>query len=115
MENVNIYRFGTIFRRFGTFAAAKIPKRRTKKDPKLKTVVCMLFMYMSHLFYHKWKCLLMNIRMQSVFGVFIFYFPSIITKKKQLTEAEVDLVWQRQRQAEAEVEKPHLNTLLWNI
>ena len=83
MENVNIYRFGTIFRRFGTFAAAKVPKRygvSEKKNPKLKTVVCMLFMYMSHLFYHKWKCLLMNIRMQSVFGVFSFYFHSIITK-----------------------------------
>ena len=53
---------------------------RKTKNPKLKSVVCMLFMYMSHLFYHKWKCLLMNIRMQSVFGVFSFYFHSIITK-----------------------------------
>ena len=78
MKNVNIYRFGTICRRFGTFAAAKLPKRYSvleKKCPRLKTVVYMLFVYIFHLFYHKWKCLLMNIRMQSVFGVFSFYFP----------------------------------------
>ena len=46
-----------------------------KKCPRLKIVVYMLFMYIFHLFYHNWKCLLMNICMQSVFGVFSFYFP----------------------------------------
>ena len=75
MKNVNIYGFGTIFRRFGTFAAAKVPKRYGVSEKKMQTVVYMLFMYIFHMFYHKWKCLLMNIRMQSVFGVFSFYFP----------------------------------------
>ena len=51
MKNVNIYRFGTIFRCFGTFAAAKVLKRYGILEKKISEVenccIYVIYVYFS--------------------------------------------------------------------
>ena len=74
-EKRQYLRFRNYFQAFWNFCSRKSSETVWRFGKKMQTVVYMLFMYIFHMFYHKWKCLLMNIRMQSVFGVFSFYFP----------------------------------------
>ena len=51
MKNINIYRFGTIFRRFGTFGATKVPKRYGVSEKKMSEVenccIYVIYVYFS--------------------------------------------------------------------